>query len=156
MNLPRSGGKMTIMRTIVAGAALLLALLCVGPTFAQNVEIAVPAPGRHREPAVIAPGDPQQATRPSDDYYPPPGQRVRYDPAFIAPLATETEGPGGTGLAGIAGWTSPNTPVGAEQTGYRELNGWFALGFAIEWGGPPSPTRRPATPGSPAQRPSAR
>lgn len=148
----RSGGKMTTMRTILAGAALLLTFTSVPAAFGQQVDIAVPAPERHREPAVIAPGDLYEATRPSDDYYPPPGQRVRYDPAFIAPLSKKTETAGGTGRAGVAGWTSPNTPVGAAQTGRGEVNGWFALGFAVEWGGPPPPAKRPAGSGSPAQR----
>jgi hypothetical protein len=147
---------MKTMRAILAGAALLLAFVCAAPAVAQQVEIAVPSPQRHREPAVLPPGDHYQATRPSDDYYPPPGQRVRYDPAFIATLSVKTESPAGTGRAGVAGWTSPNTPVGAAQTGHRELNGWFALGVAVEWGGPPPPVKRPAANGSPAQRSRAR
>ena len=147
---------MKAMRAILTSAALLLALVFAVPAFAQQVEIAVPSPERHRERAVIPPGDHYQATRPTDDYYPPPGQRVRYDPAFIAPLSAKTESAAGTGRAGIAGWTSPNTPVGAAQTGYRDLNGWFALGFAVEWGGPPPPAKPPAAGGSPAQRSRAR
>ena len=145
---------MTAMRTMIGSAALLLA--CTAPAFAQQVEIAVPAPERHREPAVIAPGDHYQATRPSDDYYPPPGQRVRYDPAFIAPLSGKTETANSTGRAGIAGWTSPNTPVGSTQAGHREVNGWFALGIAVEWGGPPPPAKGSAGPAAPAQRSPAR
>lgn len=66
---------------------------------------------------------------------------VRHDPAFIGPLSNKTESPRSTGRVGIAGWTSPNTPVGSAQN-YREITGYFAFGFALEWGGPPPPVKK--------------
>ncbi len=52
-----------------------------------------------------------------------------------------------TGRMGLAGWVSPNTPIGSEASGWRGDTGWFALGFAIEWGGPPStPAKRAGGP----------
>jgi len=120
-----------------------LMLLCTVPVSAQQVDITIPAPDRAREPVVIPPGDHGQATRPSDaDYYPQP-PKVRHDPAFIGPLSSKTQTPTSTGRVGAAGWTAPNTPVGAAQTGWRDVNGWFALGFAFEWGGPPPSKRAP-------------
>lgn len=132
---------MRYMRTLLMAAVAGLALTVAVPAIAQQVDIKIPAPERAPEPMVIPPGDHTQATRPSDaDYYPYP-PRVRHDPAFIGPLSTKTESTTSTGRVGIAGWTSPATPVGAQQTGYREVNGWFSLGFAVEWGGPP-PAKR--------------
>jgi hypothetical protein len=129
------------MRTMMLGALLGLALLSAAPAHAQQVDIAVPAPEPKREPLIIPPGDHEQATRPSDaDYYANP-PRVRHDPAFIGPASSKTETPTGTGRAGVAGWTSPNPPVGPAQTGWRDVTGYFAFGIAIEWGGPPPPKR---------------
>lgn len=132
------------MAIIVAVLASILTALVAAPVAAQPVEITAPTPHRGREPVVLPPGDHYVVTRPSDaDYYPQP-PRVRHDPTFISPLSTKTESTTGTGRAGIAGWTSPNPPVGSEQTGHRDVTGWFAFGFAFEWGGPPPPTKRPA------------
>ena len=126
---------MLMVRLLVV--ALLVAV--ASPARAQQVEITAPAPSRERP--VIPPGDHQQATRPSDaDYYPrTPG--VRQDPGFVSRLSRKTA----TGRAGLAGWTSPATPVAALQLN-REVTGWFVLGFAVEWGGPatPAPAARPA------------
>lgn len=119
-------------RTAVAGAMLVLASLWSLPARAQQIEIKPPSTSRVRERAVIPPPNLRETTRPSDvDYY-PPGPRVQNDPAFFAPLSRKT----GDGRAGMAGWTSPNTPVGSAQTGHRDVTGWFSLGFATEWGGP--------------------
>jgi len=133
------------MRMIVGGLLSAALLAIAGPVFAQQVEIEAPAPVRARQPVIAPPGDHYQATRPNDaDYYPNP-PLVRYDPAFIEPATKKIETPTSTGRAGFAGWISPNTPVGAEQTGQRFDPGWFALGFAIEWGGPPpTPAKRAA------------
>jgi hypothetical protein len=91
---------------------------------------------------VIAPGL-QQETRPSDaDKYPRGGQ-VQYDPAFIGPMSKPYETPRSTGRYGVAGWVSPNTPVGSPHSGWGESYGVFAFGFAFTWDGPP-PVRRPA------------
>jgi hypothetical protein len=135
---------MKFMQAIVIGALIGLALWSAAPAQAQQVDIAIPAPEPKREPLIIPPGDHGQATRPSDaDYYPNP-PRVRHAPAFIGPGSSKTETPTGTGRAGIAGWTSPTTPVGAEATGWREVSGYFAFGIAVEWGGPPPPAKRTA------------
>jgi hypothetical protein len=126
---------MLMVRVLVVALLVVVAM----PALAQQVEITAPAPPRER--LVIPPGDHQQATRPSDaDYYPrTPG--VRHDPGFVSRLSRKTT----TGRVGLAGWTSPATPVAARQLN-REVTGWFALGFAIEWGGPapPVPAARPA------------
>jgi hypothetical protein len=124
---------------------LLVALLAwAGPALGQPVEITAPTPSaRQPEPIIIPPGDHGQATRPSDADYYPMSPLVRHDPAFIAPLSSKTESPGGgTGRAGISGWTAPNTPVGSAQA-HREVSGWFAFGLTFEWGGPPPPAKRP-------------
>jgi hypothetical protein len=137
-------GKMVIVRTIVIGLLTGFALCCAVPVWAQQVDISAPAPERGREPIVIPPGDHATATRPSDaDYYRDP-PKVRYEPAFIGPLSGKTETATSTGRSGVAGWTSPNTPVGPPQTGWRDVTGYFALGFAFEWGGPPPAKRPPA------------
>jgi hypothetical protein len=129
------------MRTILAALAL-AAAVAVTPAQAQQVDVEVVQPDRVREPLVVPPGDQYDAGRPSDfeDY--PRGPRVRFDPAFVRPLSVKTQTPTSTGRAGFAGWTSPNTPVGPQQVSWNEVTGWFALGFAVEWGGPP-PARRP-------------
>ncbi len=126
----------------VLTAGLLLMAVPASPTRAQQVEIEAPAPRPERGPVVVPPGDHYDMTRPSDADYYPSAPRVRYDPTFIGPMSQRFETPARrTGRAGLAGWTAPQTPVGAESTGHREVNGWFAFGFAVEWGGPPA--RRP-------------
>jgi len=134
---------MTAMRMVLGGLLVVL-LFMTGSAFAQQIEIKAPTPERPRQPLVVPPGDHFQMTRPSDaDNYPSP-PLVNYDPAFIEPLSKKIETPTSTGRFGFAGWVSPNTPIGAEVTGWRQDSGWFALGFAIEWGGPPSPpAKRP-------------
>jgi hypothetical protein len=139
---------MDLVRRVVILVTWCVVLATLGwsvPAVAQQVDITAPRPPRRPlEPIVIPPGDHGQATRPSDaDYYPQP-PLVRHDPAFIAPLSKKIETPGGTGRLGAAGWTAPNPPVGAAQTGHREVAGWFGFGFAFEWGGPPPPAKRPA------------
>ena len=63
--------------------------------------------------------------------------RVEHDPAFIPPFVDTHETTTRTGQYGLAGWTSPNAPVGAAS---REVNGWFSLGFTLTWDGKrPSP-----------------
>ena len=126
------------MRGVVIACFSVMVLLGASLASAQEVEIKAPAPPRRAtEPLVIPPGDHGQATRPSDaDYYPNPPM-VRHEPAFIGPLSSKREGPEGSGRVGIAGWTAPSAPVGPAQIS-REFNGWFAFGFAFEWGGPPA------------------
>src|SRR2546428_12537123 len=106
----------------IAAAALML--LLATPARAQQVEIRKPSPpaARDRDRDVIAPGLSDQ-TRPSDaDHYPRGGQ-VQHDPAFIGPLSTRRSTPTSTGRMGIAGWVSPNTPVGSPVSGWGEVTG---------------------------------
>jgi hypothetical protein len=120
--------------------ALLLAGLATGVAAAQQVEIRAPAPPRSLEiEGIINPGLQYEITRPDDSRYLPPGPRVHYDPAFIEPLSTPTE----TGRMGVAAWTAPTAAMGGAQSGAREITGYFAIGFAFEWGGPPT-TKPPA------------
>ncbi|HSE91676.1 MAG TPA: hypothetical protein VLF19_00090 [Methylomirabilota bacterium] len=135
----------------VGAAAFVVSMMIggVAPAVAQQVDITAPVPrrtapvpDREREAVVLPPGDHRDVTRPSDADYYPRGPRVRHDPAYIVPLSSRIAE--GTGRAGIAGWTAPNTPAsGSEASGFREVTGWFALGIAVEWGGPP-PRRAPA------------
>jgi hypothetical protein len=117
---------------------LVLAALLVGLTAsvaaAQQVEIKAPPPTR--SPAidgVIQHGLQYEITQPDDSRYLPPGPRVHYDPAYVEPLSAPTE----TGRMGLAAWTAPTAAMGGAQSGAREITGYFAIGFAIEWGGPP-------------------
>jgi hypothetical protein len=123
------------MKNVMAAAIVAATLLFAGPVLAQ-VRIEQPAPERPPAPAVIPPGDHYDATRPSDADNYPDGPRVRYDPTFVGPLSRKLETATGTGRVGVAGWASPSTPIPTRQM-YRESTGWFTLGFAVEWGGPP-------------------
>lgn len=121
------------------GYALTLALvvLVVTPVAAQQVDIQKPAPPAvriEREPEVISPGLSTER-RPIEADNHPKGGRVPHEPGFIRGLSSRTA----TGRAGVAGWTSPNAPVGGGVVGWPEVNGWFAFGFAATWGGPPTP-----------------
>jgi hypothetical protein len=117
------------------------ALAAVAPAAAQQVEITATPPAR-AVPEIVPPGLHYEQTRPSDADYYPRGTRVEHDPAFIEPFSAKIETPKSTGRMGLSGWTAPNTPVGAEVTGHREVTGWFALGFSITWDGPPPARRR--------------
>jgi len=124
------------MRVVVVVA---LALLVAAPAAAQQVEIEKPAPPpgrRERESAVIAPGLSGEG-RPIDADNYPKGGRVPYEPGFIRGLSSARVTPASTGRIGVAGWTAPNTPVGSPVSGWGEINGWFAIGFAVTWDGPP-------------------
>ncbi|OGK95964.1 MAG: hypothetical protein A3E31_18355 [Candidatus Rokubacteria bacterium RIFCSPHIGHO2_12_FULL_73_22] len=133
------------MRLLVA---LALVVLAAAPAAAQQVEIQkAPAPPRvviEREPGG-APTGIGDATRPSDGDVYPRGTNVPYAPSFVRGLSSRYATPTSTGHAGVAAWTSPNTPVGGPVAGWREVSGWFGLGFAVTWDGPPpEPARRPA------------
>jgi hypothetical protein len=114
----------------------LVVVLTVGVAAAQQFEIKAPAPkpprGQDIE-GIIGPGLQYEITQPDDARYLPPGPRVHYEPAFIAPLSVPTE----TGRKGVAGWTAPTAAMGGAQSGAHEITGYFAIGFAFEWGGPP-------------------
>jgi hypothetical protein len=120
---------------------LAVTVVAVGPEVAgaQQVHITAPTPPRERGiEGIIGPELQYELTQPDDARYLPPGPRVHHDPAFIAPLSKATE----SGRVGVAGWTSPTAAIGAPATGNREVTGYFAIGFAFEWGGPPM-TKRP-------------
>jgi hypothetical protein len=130
------------MKLIVA---ITSAVLFASPAVAQEVEIRKPAPPPVREERDVIPPGLYEETRPSDaDKYPRGGQ-VQHDPAFLKSASTHRETPTSTGRHGIAGWTSPTTPVGSSGSGWNEVSGYFSFGFAVTWDGPP-PARRPAAP----------
>jgi hypothetical protein len=83
-----------------------------------------------RELGIIPSATEPARSRPSDaDYYPSTGGII-HEPAFFEALSAQTE----TGRYGIAGWSSPNSPAGAD---YNEINGWLSFGFAFTWARPP-------------------
>jgi len=135
---------MMAMWRLLGGFFVVMALT-IGSAFAQQIEIEAPTPERPRPPLIVPPGDYFQMAHPSDSNYYPNWPPVNFDPAFVEPLSQKFETPTSTGRFGLSGWVSPATPIGAEQTGWRRDPGWFALGFTIEWGGPPPtpPAKRP-------------
>jgi len=72
-----------------------------------------------------------QGAAPVRDLY-PSRTPVPDTPGFVAPLSKQTE----TGQAGIAGWTTPNRPVGSRGAADPDSPGWLGFGFAAQWGGP--------------------
>ena len=87
---------------------------------------------------MVAPPLHYETTRPPDTDFYPQGTKVEQDPAFIQPLASSYENTQTSGRIGISGWTSPNQPVSSPNTGWRDVSGYFALGFSVTWGGPPA------------------
>jgi len=129
----------------VAGVVLspLVTGLAPGVAVAQQVDVtASPKPRERGVTGVIQHGLQYELTRPDDSNYAPPGPRVHHAPAFIEPLSVSTQTTTTTGRMGIAGWTSPSVSVSSPASGAREVTGYFALGFAVEWGGPP-PSKPP-------------
>ena len=134
-----------------------VAVLTLGfaPAFAQDARIGVKAPSPQR---ATLPSLQYEATQPSDDNYPLGSVRILYDPAFFSQFSVPVETPTSTGRMGLAGWTTPNPPLGGSGGGFREVNGWLGFGLAVSWGGPPpdkAPTRRAepktAAPSEPAR-----
>ena len=128
------------MKRYALAMVFTVTVLTGGVASAQQFEIKAPAPTRGQAiEGIINPGLQYEITQPDDARYLPPGPRVHYEPAFIEPLSSPTE----TGRKGVAGWTSPTAAMGGTQSGAREITGYFAIGFAFEWGGPPlkSPAR---------------
>jgi hypothetical protein len=123
---------------VMAGLGLLVAL----PATAQQVEIEARAP-TERPARVVPPPLHYETTRPPDNDFYPHGTRVEHDPAFIEPLAGSYETSTGSGRFGLSGWTAPNPPVGAPVGGWRDVSGWFAIGFSVTWDGPPARKARP-------------
>ena len=126
--------------------AVLCAVLFATSGWAQEVEIEKPAPPPTIKPEreVISPGL-YDETRPIDADHYPRGGLVQYDPGFLSSGSMPYERPKSTGRIGLGGWVSPNTPVGPMSSGWKEVSGWFALGFSVTWDGP-APARRPAAP----------
>ncbi len=120
------------------GASILLTVLALAvsfaPALAQNEGIRVKA--LSPAPRVLPPTLQYEVTRPSDDNYTLGGARIIYDPAFVSALSVPTATATSTGRMGLAGWTTPNAPVGGSVNGFREINGWLGFGFAVSWGGP--------------------
>jgi hypothetical protein len=138
------------MTVVMVGLGSLLAL----PAAAQQgavpqapqpgVQIqATPTPAVPREARVVPPPLHYETTRPPDTDYYPQGTKVEHDPAFIEPLAGRYETANGSGRYGLSGWTAPNPPIGTPASGWRDVSGWFALGFSVTWDGPPAPKSRP-------------
>ena len=127
------------MKRYVVSLAFCVGLLTAGAAAAQQVEIKAPAPAPpptrgQTIDGIIGPSLQYEITQPDDARYLPPGPRVHYEPAFVEPLSSPTE----TGRKGVAAWTAPTAALGGTQSGAREITGYFAIGFAFEWGGPPS------------------
>ena len=131
------------MNALVVVLSMVLTGVAAGVAAAQQVDVtAVPPPRERGVGGVIEPGLQYEITGPDDASYVPLGPRVHHDPAFIGPLSVSTQSATTTGRMGIAGWTSPSVMVASPASGRREVTGYFALGFAFEWGGPP-PSKPP-------------
>jgi hypothetical protein len=122
---------------------MIVGILVAGAAWAQQVEIQAPTTIPQRGPEIITPGGPDQGTHIPDAERNPDAPAVPHEPAFVGPLSVPTQSRNATGRYGAAGWTSPNPPAGPMQL-WRDHPGWFSLGLAIEWGGPP-PTGPGAT-----------
>jgi hypothetical protein len=139
-----------LIGVLVVGLGVLMAL----PVAAQGVVPQAPQPGvqvqpqppgRVERPARVVPPPLQKETTrtPDSEYYPGGTSKVEHDPAFIEPLAAQYETASGSGRYGLSGWTAPNPPIGTPVSGWRDVSGWFALGFSVTWDGPPAPKSRP-------------
>lgn len=124
---------------VLAAFGLIVAL----PAAAQQVEIEAKGAPVERPARVVPPPLHYETTRPPDTDFYPQGTKVEHDPAFIEPLAGTYETPNGSGRFGLSGWTAPNTPVGSPVGGWRDVSGWFAIGFSATWDGPPARKARP-------------
>lgn len=124
---------------VLAGLGLLIA----PPAGAQQVEIETRQPAVERPARVVPPPLHYETSRPPDNDFYPQGTRVEHDPAFIEPLAGTYETATSSGQVGLSGWTAPNQPVGSPVGGWRDVSGWFAIGFSVTWGGPPPAKPRP-------------
>ena len=112
------------------------------PVTVRSVMVAV-TPALMRNERVVPPPLHYETTRPPDTDFYPQGTKVEHDPAFIEPLASRYETANGSGWVGLSGWTAPNPPIGTAVSGWRDVSGWFALGFSVTWDGPPAPKSRP-------------
>ena len=129
------------MRILIAIVAMLLAVIVAPapPAEAQQVKIETTRKAPERElPRVVPPPLHYETSRPPDADLYPRGTKVEHDPAFIEPFAGSYQTTRGSGRFGLSGWTAPNPPIGSEATNWKEVNGWFALGFSVTWDGPPA------------------
>jgi hypothetical protein len=142
----------TLIGVLVVGLGVLAAL----PAAAQGVVPQAPQPGvqiqstaptpAERPARVVSPPLQYETSRPPDnDWYPGGPSKVEHNPAFVEPLAAHYETTNGSGMYGFSGWTAPNPPVGSQQTGWKDVSGWFVMGFTVTWDGPPAP-KSPARP----------
>jgi hypothetical protein len=132
------------MRRHIVLGLIALGLLATQPAGAQQIEFESKSPVTERPMRVVPPPLHYETSRPPDaDFYHHGGTKVEHDPAFIEPLAGSYATSEGSGRVGISGWTAPNTPVGSPVSGWRDVSGWFAIGFSVTWGGPPPPKARP-------------
>jgi hypothetical protein len=128
------------MRNALIVLVLAVMALPAFPAWAQDVRME--RTPFERELGIIAPTTEPARSRPEDaDYYPNTGGII-HEPAFFEALSATTEG---GGRFGFAGWSSPNSPAGAD---YGEINGWLSFGFAFTW------SSAPLTPS--AKKPAAR
>lgn len=134
------------MRIVLIASVAALLALAAAPAEAQ-VKIETTRKPPEREARIVPPPLHYETSRPPDADVYPRGTRVEHDPAFIEPFAGSYQTTTGSGRYGLSGWTSPNAPIGPEGTSWREVNGWFVLGFSVTWDGPPArvvPAQRPA------------
>jgi len=125
------------MRYPMTALAVALVACWALPAGAQDVRME--RTPLERELRIIPPTTEPARSRPQDaDYYPSTGGII-HEPAFFESLSTQTES---GGRFGLAGWSSPNSPAGAD---YSEINGWLSFGFAFTWSSPPlAPAKKPA------------
>ena len=108
---------MWVIKFAVIAAAL--SLMVVSSAFAQvEIEASKVTPAVP-EPRIVTPPLLYETTRPPDADYYFPNVMVEHDPAFIEPFSSTYQTPSGSGRMGLAGWTSPNLPVGGTLGGYR-------------------------------------
>src|SRR5919197_5382847 len=125
------------MNRTPALATIATLILGFAPAFAQDASIGVEAPSP--APRATLPSLQYEATQPSDDNYPLGGVRILYDPAFFSQASMPTETPSSTGRVRLAGWTTPNPPLGGSGGGYKEGSGWLRLRPPRPLGGAPPP-----------------
>lgn len=135
---------MNAMGRYIFLALIALVLLVARPATAQEFQIEAKPPTADRPMRVVPPPLHYETSRPPDaDFYHYGGPKVEHDPAFIEPLASTYSSSEGSGSIGVSGWTAPNAPVGSPVSGWRDVSGWFAIGFSVTWGGPPPAKARP-------------
>jgi hypothetical protein len=117
------------MRTVAVALVSILVALAALPAAAQDVRME--RTPLERELGIIPPTTEPARSRPEDaDYHPNTGGIIQ-EPAFFEAASARTES---GGRFGLAGWSAPNSPSGAD---YSEINGWLSFGFAFTWSSPP-------------------